>query len=123
MPSIPQPIRKLFGLFLLGVVLTGAGVCADVPGFVRGSLYSSNQAPVAEIVSSPDTDIVILGGGLEQGFRLGMACRVGRGFKEIGELIIIETRSDRSAALITELSENSFIQVGDTARIKTLQNS
>ena len=123
MQSIPQRTIKLFGLLLLGVVLASAVVRADVPGFVKESLYSPNAAAVAEIVSSPSADIVILAGGLEQGLRLGMVCRVVRGFKEIGEIIIIESGSDRSAALILEFSENFFIQAGNIARIKTLQNS
>lgn len=123
MQSIPQRIHKLLGLFLFGAVLAGGVVRAEVPGFVEGGLFSANAAPVAEVLSSPAADIVILDGGLEQGIALGMVCRVDRGSEEVGELIIIESRSDRSAALILELSANSFIQTGDIARIKTLQNS
>jgi len=123
MQSITQCTIKLFALFLVGAVLGSTVVQADVPGFVKGNIYSPNAAAVAEVVSSPSADIVILAGGLEQGLRLGMVCRVVRGFKEIGEIIIIESGSDRSAALILEFSENFFIQAGDIARIKTLQNS
>jgi hypothetical protein len=52
-----------------------------------------------------------------------MVCRVSRGAQSIGELIIIESRSDRSAGLILELVDDSTIQAGDIARVKTLQNS
>jgi len=123
MSSIAQHISRLLGLFLYGAVLAGGVACADVPGFVRESLYSPNAAPVAKVVPSLAADVVILNGGLEQGIRRGMVCRVFRGFQEVGELIIIESKSDRSAGLILELSEDSFIQAGDIARIKTLQNS
>lgn len=122
MYSLKKHSVKLHGSLLLGVFVAGA-VCADVPDFVAESLYSSNAAPVAEIVSSPAADVVIIAGGLEQGLRIGMVCRIVRGFKQIGEIIIIESHSDRSAALIRELSENTSIQAGDSARIKTLQNS
>lgn len=78
---------------------------------------------MAEVIPTLAADVVILDGGLEQGLRLGMVCRVTRGVRSIGELIIIESRSDRSAGLILELVEDSTIQAGDIARIKTLQNS
>lgn len=126
MPSIAQRIYKLLGLFpvlMIGAVLACGAARADVPGFVRESLYSPNAAAVAKVVPSLAADVVILDGGLEQGIRLGMVCRVTRGFAEIGELIIIESNSDRSAGLILELSEDTFIKKGDIARIKTLQNS
>ena len=118
-----QRLFKLQGLLLLGAVLTSGVARAEVPGFIKESLYSPNSAPIAEVIPSLAADVVILDGGLEQGIRLGMVCRVNRGFFEVGELIIIESHSDRSAGLILELSEDSFIQKGDIARIKTLQNS
>ncbi|PXA04951.1 hypothetical protein DDZ13_03015 [Coraliomargarita sinensis] len=123
MQTNAQRTSKLLSLFLLGAVLLAGVARADVPGFVKESLYSPNAAPVSEVIPSLAADVVILDGGLEQGIRLGMVCRVSRGFQEIGELIIIKSQSDRSAGLILELSEDSFIQAGDIARIKTLQNS
>ena len=122
MQFFAQNVSKLLSVFLFGVLLV-AGARADVPGFVNESLHSPNTALVAEVVSSLAADVVILDGGLEQGIRLGVVCRVVRGFQEIGELIIIETSADRSAALILDLNDDSSIQVGDLARIKTLQNS
>lgn len=115
--------------FLFGALLVSGSanaVHAEVPAFVKESLYSPNAAPVAEVVPTLAADVVILDGGLEQGIRLGMVCRVTRGplsSQIIGELIIIESRSDRSAGLILELVEDSTIQAGDIARIKTIQNS
>lgn len=123
MPISIQRTFKLPSLFLFGAVLALGASCAGVPSFVKEGLYSPNAAPVAEVIPSLAADIVVLDGGLEQGIRLGMVCRVSRGFKEIGEVIIIKSQSDRSAGLILELSQDSFIQSGDIARIKTLQNS
>ncbi len=115
--------RTLAATFLLGAMLVGSVVHGEVPAFVKESLYSPNAAPVAEVVPTLAADVVLLDGGLEQGIRLGMVCRVTRGLHSIGELIIIESRSDRSAGLILDLVEDSTIQAGDIARIKTLQNS
>ena len=115
--------RTLAVSLLLGASALFSVVRAEVPAFVQGSLYSPNAAVVAEVVPTLAADVVILAGGSEQGLRRGMVCRVTRGPSEVGELIIIESRRDRSAGLILELVEISTIQSGDIARIKTLQNS
>jgi hypothetical protein len=98
-------------------------VRAEVPAFVSESFYSPNAAPVAEVVAMDAADVVFLDGGLKEGLRLGMVCRVVRGDRAIGELIIIESQTDRAAGLILNLVADSTIQAGDIARIKTIQNS
>ncbi len=110
-------------LLLFGAMFAGSAVHGEVPAFVKESLYSPNAATVAEVAPTLAADVVILDGGLEQGIRLGMVCRVTRGLQSVGELIIIESRSDQSAGLILELVKDSTIQAGDIARIKTIQNS
>jgi hypothetical protein len=52
-----------------------------------------------------------------------MVCLVERGTQFIGELIVIESRSNCSAALILNLTDNLTIQSGDRVRVKTFQNS
>ena len=118
-----QRHSKLASLFLFGALVAGSVVRAEVPAFVKESIYSPNAATVSTVVPALAADVVILDGGLEQGMRLGMVCRVSRGALSIGKLIIIESRSDRSAGLILELVDDSTIQAGDIARVKTLQNS
>jgi hypothetical protein len=118
-----QRLPKLASLFLFGALVAGSAVRAEVPAFVKESIYSPNAATVTTVVPALAADVVILDGGLEQGMRLGMVCRVMRGVQTIGELIIIESRSDRSAGLILELVDDSTILAGDIARVKTLQNS
>ena len=110
-------------LFFFGTMFAGSAVHGEVPAFVKESLYSPNAATVAKVTPMLAADVVILDGGLEQGIRLGMVCRVTRGLQSVGELIIIESRSDQSAGLILELVKDSTIQAGDIARIKTIQNS
>jgi hypothetical protein len=121
--SLTHSLSKLSSLFLFGALVAGSAVRAEVPAFVKESIYSPNAATVSTVVPSLAADIVILDGGLGQGMRLGMVCRVTRGFNKIGELIIIESRSDRSAGLILDLVDDAIIQAGDIARVKTLQNS
>lgn len=118
-----QTVRTLVGTLLLGAMLSGAAVHGEEPAFVEESLYSPNAAPVAEVMPTLAADVVLLDGGLEQGIRRGMVCRVSRGQRSIGELVIIESRSDRAAGLILKLLGDSIIQAGDMARIKTIQNS
>ena len=110
-------------LFLFGTMFAGSAVDGEVPAFVKESLFSPNAATVAMVTPTLAADVVILDGGLGQGIRLGMVCRVTRGLQSVGELIIIESRSDQSAGLILELVKDSTIQAGDIARIKTIQNS
>jgi len=104
-----QRLSKLASLFLFGALVAGSAVRAEVPAFVKESIYSPNAATVTTVVPALAADVVILDGGLEQGMRLGMVCRVMRGVQTIGELIIIESRSDRSAGLILELVDDSTI--------------
>ncbi|MGB0415113.1 MAG: hypothetical protein ACPGJU_11780 [Coraliomargarita sp.] len=120
----PAPrISCLVAWLILGVLTCSSGVRAEVPNFVKESVYSPNAAPVAKVLPSYAADIVILDGGLEQGLRRGMVCSVSRGLQTIGEIIIIESRSDRSAGLILELVEDATITAGDIARLKTIQTS
>ena len=109
--------------FLIVSMFACSAVNGEVPAFVKESLYSPNAATVAKVTPMLAADVVILDGGLEQGIRLGMVCRVTRGLQSVGELIIIESLSDQSAGLILELVKDSTIQAGDIARIKTIQNS
>lgn len=115
--------KILSGLLFLGAVFGGSVVRAEVPSFVKETIYSPNAAAVAKVVPSLATDIVVIDGGYEQGLRRGMVCTVSRGFRSIGEVIIIESRSDRSAGLILELVEDATIEAGDIARVKTIQTS
>ena len=118
-----QPALQLIGLLLLGAFAGGAVVHAERPGFVDGSVYSPNAATVSAVFSSLSADVVVLDGGLEAGLQTGMVCRVSRGNEAVGEMIIIESKSDRCAGLILTLVENQLIQAGDQARVKTLKNS
>jgi hypothetical protein len=108
---------------LFGAQIAASYACAEVPVFINESIYNSGKAEVSAVDSNLAADLVILDSGLEQGLRRGMVCLVKRDSKLIGELIIIESKSNCSAALILNLTENLTIQSGDSVRIKTFQNS
>lgn len=114
--------RSALAVCLLGGLLAVHSLLGT-PGFLEEGLYSPNAARVASVLTAPDADVVILDGGLAQGIRLGMVCRVLRGPTDIGELVIIESTRDRAAALILNLIQDNVIQPGDRARVKTIQNS
>ena len=109
--------------FLCGLMLLGCTAKAEIPAFIKSPLHSSNAATVSQVISTLCEDVVLLKGGLEQGVRLGMVCRISRGMQFIGELVIIESRREDAAGLILKLNKGSTIQTGDIAQIKTLQNS
>lgn len=122
--SYAHKLLKIAFCMLLGLQFAVLPVWAGVPDFINGSIYSSNKAKVSTIEPTLAADLVILEGGLDHGLRLGMACLLERGVESIGELIIIEAKSNCSAALITELKDGFVIQPGDNVRIKTtFQNS
>lgn len=122
--SSPDRLIILVGL-LIGACLPVALTAEQdvVPTFVKEPIYSPNKASVTAVVSSSNADIILLDGGLEQGLRRGMMCKVLRGSRTVGELIIVESRIDHSAGLIVSLKSELYIQPGDSARIKTIQTS
>lgn len=90
------------------------------PVWAQRPLVSSSRAAVAKVVSTATADIVLLGGGHNEGFREGMACEVYRGSELIAELMIVHCETERSAALITALKADMGIVPGDVANIKTV---
>ena len=94
-----QHLFKLTCILLFAVQIAGSYVCAEVPAFVDESIYHSNKAKVSAIDSNLMGDLVILDGGLEQGFRRGMVCLAERGAQLIGELIIIVDKFNTSRVI------------------------
>lgn len=73
---------------------------------------------VVEVRAGTLTDLVIVRGGFEAGFRQGMICRVVRGNLEVGELMMVELREDFATALITRLAPRQLIRSGDLTTVK-----
>jgi hypothetical protein len=110
------------GLFAVVTALTCVATAVQ-PHFITEGLYSPNAAPVKEVLAGENADLVVLNGGTHQGFRKGMICRIDRGTRTIGEVIIIASHRQRAAALILQIAPETTIQSGDIARIQTIQNS
>jgi hypothetical protein len=118
-----QPPRIVAALAAASLLLAGAGTAgASAPAYVAGPLHSPGEAAVAAVVPSLQADIVVLDGGLEAGLRKGMVCRVVRGAREIGEVVVVASRPQRSAALILALPAGETLQAGDRARLKPVRN-
>jgi cell shape-determining protein MreC len=95
----------------------------ELPQFVTEGLYSPNAAPVKTVLTGDRSDLVVLDGGLHQGIRSGMICRIQRGTTTVGEIIIVASNRHHAAGLILQLASETTIQSGDIARIKTILNS
>jgi len=94
-------------------------------GFIALGLLASGLAraaapvgTVAGIASGPVADLVVVGRGLDAGFRSGMVCRVTRPNADIGELLLVEVRPTCASALITQLSAGQSVRVGDLVTSK-----
>jgi hypothetical protein len=118
-----KSIKALAASLALCASLFSGAFAATMPSFVEEGIYAPNAAQVQAIVTAEATDLVVLDGGLEQGLRCGMYCRVERANQTIGEIIIIASNNQKAAGLILGLVEAFTIQAGDIARIKTIQNS
>lgn len=103
-----------------GSVAAVAGQGSGSPIWAQSPLFSSSRAVVSRIVSTATADVVVLGGGHNEGLREGMACEIYRHNELIAELMIVRCKTESSAALITALKADTGIVPGDVAKIKTV---
>jgi len=89
---------------------------SDRPYWVDESLEPSNRAHIARIAY----DVVLLDGGLYQGFRTGVVCTVQRSGLPVAQLIVVASEEHRAAALITALPNTVIITPGDEVHVSTL---
>jgi hypothetical protein len=92
---------------------------SDRPYWVDESLEPSDRARIARILNGK-ADVVLLDGGLYQGFRTGVVCTVQREGLPVAQLIIVASEEHRAAALITAQPNTVIITPGDEVRISTL---
>ena len=111
-----------FRSLLMGCALLAAAVLsAERPAFVNQPLSPSYSSNILSVESLLAADIVLLDGGLRDGLQPGMLCEVSRGTQQIGQIVIIEASSTRSAALITLKMQHSTFKSGDLARVQTIK--
>ncbi len=109
-----------------GIFLVFSGFCGVVavratePAFLDEPLYATNRALIDSIVTGPDADIVVLDGGILEGFIPGQICEVVRGESDerVAELIISDSFLSFSVGLITDLNEGVTLVNGDRIRAR-----
>jgi hypothetical protein len=89
------------------------------PYWVDESLEPSGRASITRIVEGK-ADVVLLDGGLYQGFRNGVVCNVQRKGLPVAQMIVVASEEHRAAALITAQPNTVIITPGDEVRISTL---
>ncbi len=90
------------------------------PLFVDGPIFPAGSTTVFGVAATPVTDVVLLNNGLDEGFRMGMVCQVSRTDTAVAELILVDVRENRAAALILNLENGQAIRSGDDVKIKTI---
>ena len=102
-------MRTAFALLALSVA---ASACA-AESRVLGSAEADGKAPVAAVLPGRSTDLVVLEGGYDRGFRPGSVCTVSRDGRAFGAVVIAEAARSRAVALILSLDPGAAISRGD----------
>lgn len=89
------------------------------PDWVDDTLEPSNLAHISRIVEGK-ADVVLLDGGLYQGFRNGVACVIQRKGETVASLVVVATQETRSAALITNQLASIIPLPGDEVRVSSM---
>ncbi len=112
----------------LGVMATGNTLpAADLPVYERPAFVHIEPGDIApaevrEIRSTEVTDLVLVAGGYQHGYRPGMVCRVIRDDENVAEILLVEVRDRVSAGIIVGILSEKIIEPGDAVRVKTLQH-
>jgi hypothetical protein len=117
-------LRVCIGVVAFGGGAVGSAVYASespVPPFVFESVYASNYGSIYGVSESRHADLVLINGGFDSGFRIGMICRVANGTQEIGEIMLVDVRNHCAAAIIVKLEVGQVISPTDSVRIKTVK--
>lgn len=102
-------MRNVLAMPVLLVAATAVGAEARA----LGPADADGKAPVVAVVSARATDLVVLDGGHDRGFRPGTVCNVSRDGRAFGALVIAEAGLTRSVALILSLDDSAGIVAGD----------
>jgi hypothetical protein len=92
---------------------------ATHPDWVDGSLEPSNIAHISRIIEGK-ADVVLLDGGLYQGFRNGVNCVIQRKGATVASLVVVATQETRAAALITNQLASIIPLPGDEVRVSSM---
>jgi hypothetical protein len=89
------------------------------PSWVDETLAPSNLAHITRITEGK-ADVVLLDGGLYQGFRNGVDCVILRQGVPVAQLVVVATEQTRSAALITNQLQSVIPLPGDEVRVSSM---
>lgn len=103
--------------FAAAVFAAGAGASfADVPRWSLGTSYVNHGVEILAVDESGAVWLAVLGGGIQNNMRIGAFCSAFNSEgKYVGDLVVVEARSDRCVAAVLGESE---IRGGDKAYIK-----
>ncbi len=107
-------MRNVLTMSALLVAATAVGAEARAPGAAE----ADGKAPVVAVVSARATDLVVLDGGHDRGFRPGTVCNVSRDGRAFGAVVIAEAGLRRSVALILSLDPSAAITAGDLVTLR-----
>lgn len=107
-------MRTVLAMSALLVAASAAGAEARV----LGAAEADGKAPVVAVVSARATDLVVLDGGHDRGFRPGAVCNVNHEGRAIGAVVIAEAGLRRSVALILSLDPSAAIVAGDLVTLR-----
>ena len=79
----------------------------------------SGVTAVLSVVSTREADLVLLGGGAEEGFGRGMVCSIRRSGELVSEIVLAEVDRRHAVGLIVELFGDYIILAGDRVESKT----
>jgi hypothetical protein len=88
------------------------------PDWVDETLEPSNRAHISRVIEGK-ADVVLLDGGLYQGFRNGVDCVIMRKGAPVAQLVVVASQDTRSAALISNPG-NIIILPGDEVRVSSM---
>jgi hypothetical protein len=92
----------------------------DIPTFAFKPIRASSGALISGVNTYESADIVMLDGGIDKGFGVGMSCEVFNNKGKVGDVILVEVQRSKAAGLILNLEAGEVINPGDVATIKTL---
>ena len=107
-------MRNVLTMSALLVAATAVGSEARA----LGAAEADGKAPVVAVVSARATDLVVLDGGHDRGFRPGTVCNVSRDGRAFGAVVIAEAGLHRSVALILSLDNSAGIIAGDLVTLR-----
>jgi hypothetical protein len=106
-------MNRLFALLLTACVAAPVSALAETAVAAARSGAGFQAVTVSVVQPAASADLILLGSGYRAGLRAGMSCVVTREGAAIAELVLVDLRPHAAAGLITALSADQMIRLGD----------